>query len=467
MSPPEMIRLSEEMAELDLGDARLNRRACRLLETLSRHPDRSIPTACSGWAETKAAYRLFDNEEVAADKLLAPHIRCTVERMMGHDIVLCIQDSTELDYTGKNDIDGLGTLNYDTRRGLYLHPTLAVTPERLPLGLLDCWTWTRPFTDADKESVRWIEGYQRLCEDQQHIWEQAFDTRLVYVADREGDLFGLYADHQQRLAAGTQAADWLIRAQHDRRTADGHKLWTAVEASPELGRIEFALPAARPAQGAAAPAAAGRGRRITQSLRAVRVTLMPPQEHAHQAPVEVTAILAREEDPALGQTPIEWLLLTNLPVESLEQAQEKLSWYLCRWQIEIYFRVLKSGCKIEELQLEKLQRLEPALALYMIIAWRVLYLTMIGRDCPELPASVVFEDEEWRAICIVATRKPPPDTPPTLAEIVRMVAGFGGFLNRKGDGMPGPKTIWIGLQRCKDFVLALEAQHEAQRSGSG
>ncbi len=138
-----MIRLSEELSELDPGDARLNRRACTLIETLARHPEKSIPAACGSWHETKAAYRLFDSEEVTAQALLEPHRQCTLERMMAHPTVLCIQDTSEIDYTGKNDIQGLGSLNYEARRGLYLHPTLAVTPERLPLGIFDCWTWTR------------------------------------------------------------------------------------------------------------------------------------------------------------------------------------------------------------------------------------------------------------------------------------------------------------------------------------
>ena len=124
----------------------------------------------------------------------------------------------------------------------------------------------------------------------------------------------------------------------------------------------------------------------------------------------------------------------------------------------VYFRILKSGCRIETLQLERLQRLEPALAFYMIVAWRVLFLTMLGRACPEMPCDVVFETAEWQAVHLVTERKPPPDTPPTLDRMVRMVAGLGGFLNRKSDGLPGPQTLWIGLQRAADFVLAMEAQ---------
>ena len=155
---------------------------------------------------------------------------------------------------------------------------------------------------------------------------------------------------------------------------------------------------------------------------------------------------------------MQWLLLTNLPVDTPAQALEKIQWYLCRWQIEVYFRILKSGCRIEKLQLEKLERLEPALACYMIVAWRVLFLTMLGRACPEMPCDVVFDTAEWHAVYIVTERQPPPDTPPTLDQMVRMVAGLGGFLGRKSDGFPGPQTLWIGLQRAADFVLAMAAQ---------
>ncbi len=157
-------------------------------------------------------------------------------------------------------------------------------------------------------------------------------------------------------------------------------------------------------------------------------------------------------------------MLTNLPVENAEQALEKLSWYLCRWQVEVYFKTLKSGCKIEELQLETRERLEPALAFYMIISWRVLFLTHLGRDCPEMPCDAVFADAEWQAVYLVTRRQPPPTEPPSLETMVRMVAGLGGFLNRKGDGFPGPQTIWIGLQRAADFVRALQAQSDASGS---
>lgn len=195
------------------------------------------------------------------------------------------------------------------------------------------------------------------------------------------------------------------------------------------------------------------------------MTLKAPARPDRTLPeVSVTALLASEINPPPGEAPLRWLLLTNLPVENAAQALEKLSWYLCRWQVEVYFKILKSGCKIEALQLETRERLEPALAFYMIIAWRVLFLTHLGRDCPELPCDAVFAEEEWQAVYLVTQRQPPPTEPPTLDTMVRMVAGLGGFLNRKGDGFPGPQTMWIGLQRAADFVLALQAQGDASGS---
>ena len=456
-----MSALAEELGEIDLGDVRLNRRARRVLSKLGEKPTLSIPSACGGWSETRAAYRLFDHAEVTAEKVLAPHTACTVERLRTHPRVLCIQDTSELDYTGKTDIQGTGPLNYETRRGLYLHPTLAVTPDRLCLGLLDVYSWARApgslGQDKDpsraleeKESVRWVDGYQRVNE----LGESLTATDLTYIADREGDIYDLFVE----APCPESAADWLVRAQHDRALADGNTLRQRLTETAVLAEMDFDQPGGN----------ARTARTVHQQLKTARVTLKAPSRPDRVLPdVEVTAILATEPHPPAGEAPVEWLLLTNLPVNTPEQAIEKLQWYLCRWQIEIFFRILKSGCRIEELQLEKLERLEPALALYMIIAWRVLFLTMLGRECPEMPCDVVFDTAEWQAVYLVTQRQPPPETPPSLDQMVRMVAGLGGFLNRKCDGFPGPQTLWIGLQRAADFVLALDAQRSigAERYG--
>jgi len=459
-----MSSIAEELQTIDLGDQRLNRRSRRVLEKLYAKPGASIPVACGGWPETKAAYRFLDQAGVTGQQILEPHYQASAERMAAYPVVLCIQDTTELDYTGKS-IDGLGPLNYDRRQGLYVHPTLAVTPERLCLGVLDAWNWARVPGSLgaaggahrpieEKESIRWLEGYQRVN-------EQAValpDTQLIYVADREADIYELFAEGQKACIQGQPSADWLVRGQHDRCVGEGEKLKAAVNAAPVLTQIEFDLPSRQ----------GGKARHVHQQLKVVQVRLKPPYRVGHKLePVTVTVLLAEELDPPRGQAPLKWLLLTNRAVATAEQAAELLSWYLCRWQIELFFKILKSGCKVEELQLETLERLEPALSLYLIIAWRVLYLTMLGRICPELPCDVVFAEEEWHTVYIVTHRQPPPATPPPLNDMVRMVASFGGFLNRKGDGFPGAETLWIGLTRCHDFVIAMQAQRAALNASYG
>jgi hypothetical protein len=450
----------QELDMVRLGDQRLHRRAQQILSRLGDKPTISIPAACNGWAETKAAYRLLDNGHVTSDKLLEPHRECTRKRVEGEKTVLCIADTSELDYTSKSDIEGLGPLNYETRRGLYLHPMVAVTPDRVCHGVLDCRTVIRDEgslgADKDrqrsieeKESIRWLEGYRDVCE----LSKEQPASEWVYVADREADIYEIYAEHSLRKGKGEATGGFVVRSQHDRLLVEDGKLWEAVENSPVLGEIAFDMPGN----------ASREAREIEQTIQAIKVVLKAPYRPDGKLPdVEVTAILAREKRAPKGEEPIEWLLLTHQAVETFDQAMEVLQWYLCRWQIEIFFKVLKSGCKIEELQLERFTRLEPALAFYMIVAWRVLYLTMLGRECPELPCDVVFGEEEWKAAYIVCKKQAPPEEPPTLDSMIRMVAGFGGFLNRKHDGFPGPKTIWIGIQRCRDFALAIESHKQME-----
>lgn len=443
---------AQEMLKANLGDKRLNRRLAKLLHQLAQRPEGSIPSAFQGWSETLAAYRFFDNEKVSPEKVLEPHRDATLERAGQFPVVLCVQDTTELDFSG-SQIQGLGPLNYKSSLGLHIHPTLALTPERLCLGLVDQWSWARDVEEhggkdrqhrlrrslEEKESLRWVEGYRRVCD-----WQSTLpQTRLVYVADGDSDLFELFEEGE------TGEASWLIRASQDRALVGGGLLKATIREAEVLGTLEFDLPGN----------AQRTPRHVVQTLRAARVKLRPPYRPDKKLPVvEVTAILAWEEDPPEGTEPIEWLLLTNLAVADAEQAEEKVQWYVCRWQIEIYFRILKSGCRVEELQLQERDRLEVALALYMIVAWRVLYLIMLGRTLPEISCEVVLAPEEWKAVYLVTQKKVPPSQPPPLQQMLVLIATLGGFLARKGDGPPGPKALWIGLQRTRDFVLALQAR---------
>jgi len=171
-------------------------------------------------------------------------------------------------------------------------------------------------------------------------------------------------------------------------------------------------------------------------------------------PVWVNVVLVREEDPPMGEEAVEWLLLTSLPIDTLAAVLLVIEYYSCRWVIEIYFRVLKSGCQVEKLQLESEERFKPCLAVYLIVAWRVLFLLMMGRKCPDMPCDAVLSVEEWKAVYTVVTKQSPPRTPPSLGEMVEMIAKLGGYLGRRHDGPPGPKTMWIGVQRMRDFAGA-------------
>jgi len=418
----------------------LKKRLIRLVDDLSAQPTASIPIACGGWAETKAAYRLLDHDELDWRALLDAHAGPTLQRMAQQTRVLCLQDTTELDFTSQPGIAGLGRLSYERQHGMYLHPTLAVSEGGVALGVLDAWMWARrPKGEADvPESLRWPEGYERVAE----LAAQVPSTRLVYVADREGDIRGLL----DRAAALGHPADYLIRARHDRVLEDEGKLRAEVERQAPLGEAEFTLP----------KAPGRKSRTVVQTLRTARVMLA----RRGGTPLEISVVLAREEAPPPGEKPVEWWLLTNEAIATLEEACLRVSWYRRRWLAEIFFRILKSGCRVEALQLATVERLERALAVCLIIAWRILHLMTLGRDCPHLPCEVVFAAEEWQAAWLIAKREPPPKEPPALGEMIRMVAGFGGFLGRKGDGHPGPKALWEGMVKLMAYAEALHAARE-------
>lgn len=438
----------QELAGINLGDERLNKRSVKLLGRLGEKPTASIPAACNGWSETQAAYRFLAQPEIGWEAILTPHFRCTQERMRGRPVVLCIQDTTELDFNGQ-EIAGLGKLSYTAQRGMYLHPTYVVSPEREPLGVLDAWMWvrgddaklSRALPAGTKESCRWVEGYQRLAEQAAALP----DTRLVYVADREGDFIDLMV---QADTLGTPV-DWLIRSVHNRKVVDEQdKLWEGFDVQHALGEINFILPARKAKRGQTGQ----KTRNVTQQLCVKRCTLRSRKGQR----IDVTALLAQEMNAPDGCKPLVWRLLTNRRVDTLEEAAELVDWYRCRWEVEIFFDVLKNGCKVETLQLSRIERLELALALFMIIAWRIQRLMRLGRTCPEIDCEIVFDREEWHAAYIVAGKPVPKEVPP-LNAVIRLIASFGGFLGRKGDGEPGVKTIWIGLQRVQDFAAGIRA----------
>ena len=332
--------------------------------------------------------------------------------------------------------------------GLLVHDTMAFSLAGTPLGLLDVQCWARDAATfgkkhhrkqhpiEHKESAKWLRSFRHVAAVQQRCPQ----TTLVSVGDREADIYELF-----HLALATpQGPKLLVRAEQDRLLADkqGH-LWPVVEQQPLAG-----------VQALAVPRQGQRPRRTAQlEIRFAPVTLKPPQGKAGFGVVTLWAVLAQEVAPPDGIDPLRWMLLTTCPVTDLAAATETLVWYTKRWGIEIYHRTLKSGCRIEERQLGSADSIEACLAIDMVVAWRIYHLTKLGREVPDVPCTVFFEEAEWKALHTYITKDPfPPADPPSLRHVIRMVASLGGFLGRKSDGDPGTQTLWLGLQRVDDLA---------------
>lgn len=437
--------ITEELSKADLGDKRLNQRYALLLKRFKNKPSLSIPGACKGWGETQAAYRFFNNPKVSKEVILAPHIEATKERMKSHPIVLCVEDTSFINYDGQRETPDLGPHSSQLEHGYFLHPLVAITPEKLCLGTLHLHSWIRDkklnkhreYTKKpieEKESYRWIEGYHETNRLQQGLDK----TDLVYIADRESNIYELFAEGLKG------QAHWLIRALGNRKTTESNQIRDELLKTMSLGTLSLQLTHRKKRK----------RRDATLVVYSKRVCLSGPRRRkkGFLPDVPVTVILAVEENPPEGEEPIDWLLLTDIEVSSFKEAQEKLEWYSCRWQIEIFFNTLKSGCQIEKLQLEARERLESAVALYMIVAWRLLYIRTLNRLFPEMNCEAIFEKEEWQAIWLMSGDTELPDEPPPLQKVIIKLAMSGGYLNRKHDTPPGVKVLWIGMQQLQSFI---------------
>jgi hypothetical protein len=437
-----------EFGTAELGDARRTARLVQLTQQLAAAPGASLPEACGSRGHLKAAYRFFANPAIAPADILASHVAATHERALTVPVVLAVQDTTELDWTAHPATTELGPLASPSHQGLLVHSTLAFTPERVPVGLLAQEVWVRdpeavgqratrkqrPI--AEKESAKWLRSVAAVNE-ARHECPQ---TRFVSIGDREADVYDLFVAER---AAGVEL---LVRAAWDRRVAHSEQyLWATVMAQPVAATLTVYVP-----RGPGQPA-----RAAVVRLRFCPVTLCPPRHRtAERLPtVQVWAVHVVEEYPPAGVEPLEWLLLTTWAVDTVADAQERVDWYGCRFGIEVWHKVLKSGCQLEARQLESGERLQRCLPLYSVLAWRILYATMLSRALPELPCTVLLALEEWQALyCAIHHTATPPATPPPLYQAVRWIARLGGFLDRPADGEPGVTVLWRGFQHLADLT---------------
>lgn len=457
----------DELKTINLGDKRLDTRAKIVLDALMKSPGESIPRCFQSWSETLACYRLFDNGRVTPEKLLSSHREATIKRMQTENIILAINDTSSIDFTGKDSIEGLGSLETEFTKGLWIHPTIAVTPDRVCLGLIktDIWARNNPIKHRslktavrnntpieEKESYRWIQSYHTACD----LATELPNAQVISMADRESDIMELLITAQERKQQG-RSAELIIRSNHDRRLLKQkdqkeetpRTLRKALQQAPSVGETEFVLNSreGKPS------------RTVKQIIKAITVTLNPKRIKGKIfESVTINAVMAEEINPPADEEKICWVILTTLPIDSLENTIKVIEYYLCRWEIEVFFKVLKSGCEVEERNLRNADRLENMIAMFMLVAWRVMYVMKMGRECPQLSCTVIFEDMEWKSVFKVCNKKKPlPEKPPLLGEFIELIASLGGYLGRANDPPPGPKVIWKGMQRAFDFTLAWEA----------
>jgi hypothetical protein len=422
----------------------LHERLQQIVADLSQHPQASIPQASGTWARTKGAYRFFDHARVKAGVILAGHQAATLERMAGQKTVLLVQDTTGLNYACQERDSGLGSLRNrgDKVLGLWLHTTLAVDETGVALGITQAQMWTRDPAKtgvaarrkqralAEKESQRWLQSFQESV----RVAGLLPQSRVINVADREGDMYELFAEASRHPHVGV-----LVRARHNRRLEQEEKrLWQFITAQPVAGELQITVP--RKPGLASHPA--------TLAIRFGEVSF----KQGDGAALKLWIVEARQSGVSADKA-ICWRLLTNQPITDLAGAVEKVGWYRQRWRVEEFYRVLKSGCQAEARQLEKVERLKNALAVDLIIAWRVLELTRLARQKPDALATELLTEEEVKVLGMMC-EKLKGKTTLGLREAVRAIAQWGGFLARKGDGEPGPMTLWLGLLRLNDYTNA-------------
>jgi len=440
----------QEVERMNFKDKRLEKRCAILLEALGKKSEASIPRACQSKAATKAAYRFFDNNRIATDEIRKGFFDATANRIKEHKVVLILSDSTNIVYSSHKSLKGIGVLRNFKAKGLNKHSALVVTPDEQPLGLLYQKIWGRTpesygkrflrskLPIEQKESFCWLESLSQASK------KIPPETRGVFIGDRGADIYELFLEKR------APNIDLLVRSSFNRRLKNTSKnLFETLLDLPVAGTMNVDV---------------GRGPNTPKRLAKCSIAFSQIELNNKSNTLN-TAVLSvihiKEKNIQNVTNPIEWRLFTTISITSLDEATQCVRWYASRWIIERYHFTLKSGCKIQDLQLEEAYRIERAIILYSIIAWRIMFITYASRTDPTSLCSKILNTSEWQALhCFINKSKHLPKTPPTTKETVYMLAKLGGFLGRKSDKDPGLKVIWIGLSRLNDITEAYEIFRE-------
>ncbi len=473
LAPGEGLNAAEwaanEFGGAPLGDKRLSARLVKSAGLLAAYPGGKInANSASDRTAISAFYRLIEmpaESEVTVENILAPHRARSIQRIRGQDTVLAIQDGTDLNFSTRPGCDGLQVIGTNqTRaksRGLHLHATLATTETGLPLGVLrlgfDDLKPRPPEAEKLRKTRRWLDA---LADTVRAVREVGGKTRVIAVCDREADCFELFDAQRQCPRVGL-----LVRAKHDRVLGPRRgRLFAAMSSGPPAGRIAIEIEGltARP-KSSKKKARSARAKRLANcELRYRRITLPATKVLPDAEPVTVSAVHIVETAPPEDEDPVQWYLLTTLAVGSAKDAGEMVAFYLQRWKVEDYFRVLKSGCRSEFLLFRTADRLQRAIAINSVIAWRIMVMTLLGRQVPDCSPDLLFTDQELDFLRDYSEEQsmPPPNR---LGDAVRLVAHLGGYRDRKHDPDPGNQIMWHGQNRLSSAALGHRIGFQAGR----
>ncbi len=430
----------KDFPHLDFGDIRRDERFVSIINNISTQPGSSIPKQNKSWYDTKATYEFFKNEDVSIEALKKTMMLYGAKQVSDKMQLLLLHDISNISY---NDLqaEGLGYLDNKEGRGILCYSSMAATTEGLPLSLLYQHTWTRPLEELgksskrkqthfeDKESYRWYEGMQEV----NTLLGKAIHK--IHIADREADIYELF------FHAFESNTDLLIRARHNRQLCNGSQLWDNIAAQSVAATVGLDI-----------PDKTGKKRlQVEAEVRYHQVEILRPANNKHSyESVTLTAIEIKEIDSSNKNKEdcIHWKLLTTLEVNSVTDALQCVKWYTYRWLIERFHYVLKSGTKIEELQLKDAQGLQKAITVYSMAAFRVMQLVYESRHHPEVSCEAVLTKAQWITLyMLIHGNNEIPKQPPSLQQAVMWIGRLGGHLGRKSDGPPGLKTVWLGYQQ--------------------
>lgn len=443
--------------DFNFGDRRINSRANFMARTMVKNMGKSLPQIFSTPADLKGAYRFLENDLVTPKKILQPHINETITRCKNQKLVAVLQDSSDLDFDYMECLEGFNSLHINVDKGFRIHPSLVITEKGTPLGILATTNYTRDecklpkkhrnsLPIEEKESYRWLIGYREACK----LAEKLPDVQVVSIADREGDIYECLKEAE--IDARLRKADIIIRSKHNRCLSDaidktGDKLEKKLIRCPVSFEGKIVLNKYRSDE-----------RTACIAIRACEVLIQAPNTCKKKSlpPIRMNAVLVSEIDPPKDVQPIDWLLLTTLSINTVEEIQLIVRLYSKRWCIEIYFKVIKSGCKIDAVRLQSTEKIENFIAFNMIIAWKSMLVTYLPRECPNEPCICMFTEIEWKLAFrkIKGQTTPFPKKPPTLKEMVSFVAMLGGYQKRKDP--PGIQTVWRGIIRLMDMICGYE-----------